>query len=37
MKFSVILALVASAAAIQINGNPTDSAKAREETLATSR
>ena len=37
MKFSVIVALVAAVSAVTISGNPTDSAKARESTLDTSR
>ena len=37
MKLSIFVALVASVAAIQIKGTPTDSAKARESTLDTSR
>ena len=37
MRFAVIVALVASVSAITIRSNPTASAKAREETLETSR
>ena len=37
MKLSVFVALIASVAAIQIRGTPTESAKARESTLETSR
>ena len=37
MKFAAIFALVATASAVVISGNPTDSAKARESTLDTSR
>ena len=37
MKFAAIFALIATASAVTITGNPTDSAKARESTLATSR
>ena len=36
MRFNLIFAFVAVASAITLQGNPTDSAKAREETLKTS-
>ena len=37
MKFFSLIALVAVASAVRIEGNPVDSAKARESTLAESR